>query len=179
MINWAQSETGTTLINFSSQVYGCEAENLLNPDIDKIWLTEEGFNLPHWICLKLDEDKAKGAEIRTIGWHCWHSYITNPKTVRVHVSNDGLKFKYWDTFEAQSHLKGSQLFYCSPPVNTNVFNFIALEIQDTFGAMQTYMNKLYLFSDEVDLGGLNLHGSFDSGILGIYFKLIRNMSFAT
>ena len=162
MINWANRETGTTIINYSSQVFGCEAENLLNPAINKIWLTDEGFNLPHWICFKLDENKAKGIEITTIGWHCWHSYITNPKTVRVHVSNDGLKFKHWDTFDVKSHLKGSQLFFCSPSINTNVFSFIALEIQETFGGVQTYMNKLYFFSDEIEIDRINQNGSFDS-----------------
>ena len=41
------------LVDFSSQVSGCPATNVLDSRPDKLWLTEPG--LPQWICLALDE----------------------------------------------------------------------------------------------------------------------------
>lgn len=145
--NWANHILGAKLIDFSSEIVGCEAENVLDNDISSIWLTDDG--IPQWLCLSLSEIRAsKDIVIRTIGWHCWHPYSTNPQLVTVHVSSDGHKFKKWDTLHAQSPNK-SILLFCIAPISVAVYPFIAFEVNHTFGGNQTYMNKVYLFSDEI------------------------------
>jgi hypothetical protein len=82
-------------------VNGCPADNMLNSNLPSIWLTEEG--LPQWVCISLQHMKEPDGEavvVRSVGWHCWHQYTTNPRVVTVHVSTDGKKFKLWDTFTA-------------------------------------------------------------------------------
>ena len=74
---------------------------MLNSNLPSIWLTEEG--LPQWVCISLQHMKEPDGEavvVRSVGWHCWHQYTTNPRVVTVHVSTDGKKFKLWDTFTA-------------------------------------------------------------------------------
>lgn len=151
MINWADKDQGTELKSYSSAVNGCEARNLLDPSLNCIWLTEEGHKTPHWVTFHLSKPTPDLC-LKTIGWHCWHSYNTNPKTVIIHVSEDGFKFKKWDTFNAISHHKGNQLFCCTP-IKASIYPYITLEVTATFGSTQTYMNKLFLYSDEMMLDG--------------------------
>ena len=146
-INWASSDAGARLIDFSSEIEGCEAENVLNPKLNSIWLTEEG--LPQWFCLSLSGiQNVRDVVIRTVGWHCWHPYSTNPKVVTLHVSPDGSKFKRWDSFRATAPQKGTQLFCCAP-ISSAVYPFLAFEVTEVFGGNQTYMNRLFLYSDEI------------------------------
>eukprot|EP01035_Chromulina_nebulosa_P022732 gene22732-29431_t len=98
--------------------------------------------------------------IRSIGWQCWHSYSTNPRTVKIHVSSDGknnqresqdnkkrTKFRVWDTFEATSQRKGKQIFCCAPII-VSIYPFVVLEVVRTFGGAQTYMNRVFLCTEE-------------------------------
>ena len=146
-VNWASAELGTTLVDFSSEVADCEAQNVLESSMNSIWLTEEG--IPQWFCLSLAQiQKTRDIVIRTVGWHCWHPYTTNPHVVTVHVSSDGSKFKQWDTFQAASPQRGTQLFCCAP-ISASIYPFIAFEVTETFGGNQTYLNRLFLYSDEI------------------------------
>lgn len=153
--NWATATLGAKLIDFSSDIKGCEAENILEPNLPDIWLTEH--TLPQWVCISLAdvhqnvtrELQSNDLIIRTVGWHCWHPYTTNPKSITVHVSADGTKFKLWDTLTA-TQVRGTQLFCCAP-INCTVYPFVAYEITETFGGIQTYMNRIYLFSEEVSM----------------------------
>ena len=90
MINWAEADRGTDIKNCSSAVIGCQANNLLDPSLNCIWLTEEGHKIPHWVTIHISKPTPDLC-LKTIGWHCWHSYNTNPKTVLIHVSSDGYK----------------------------------------------------------------------------------------
>jgi hypothetical protein len=153
MSNWASVECGAKLVGFSSQIKGGEAANVLHPKISQLWLSEEG--VPQWICIALKPD----IFIRTIGWHCWHPYITNPKIVTIHTSGDGTKFKPWDTFTAE-RTKGNQLFCCTP-ISSSIYPFIAVEIVETFGGDQTYMNRVFMFSDEIPTS-VNYHDRYRS-----------------
>ncbi len=146
-MNWASSKDGATLVDVSSELEGCPASNVLNDDLSTIWLSEEGF--PQWLCISLAKfEHIPNLVIRTVGWNCWHPYITNPKSVSMHVSSDGSKFKVWDNFEVPQRTRGTQLFSCAP-VDTSMYPYIALEIARTFGGSQTYMNRVFLYSDEV------------------------------
>jgi hypothetical protein len=145
MSNWASVEFGAKLLSSSSHISGCEAGNVLQPKLSQLWLSEE--NMPQWIQLSLKDLVEQDVYIRTIGWHCWHPYITNPKTVIIHISMDGSKFRVWDTFTAEC-VKGNQLFCCTP-IRTSIYPYIVLEVVETFGGLQTYMNRVFMFSEEV------------------------------
>ena len=145
--NYASAVEGGKLVDFSSELEGCNATHVLDPQLSNIWLSEEG--LPQWLCISLDGIKDKrDLVIRTIGWHCWHPYTTNPREVTIHVSSDGAKFKIWDTFHAQL-IKGTQLFCCAP-ISASIYPFIALEVTQTFGGPQTYMNRVYMYAEELN-----------------------------
>ena len=143
-LNWATSLLGCKIVDVSSEV--CPAANVLDPHLPSIWLTDTG--LPQWLCISLaDITMRKDVVIRTIGWHCWQQYSTNPMSVTVHVSSDGAKFKLWDAFLA-SQEKGDQLFCCAP-ISSAIYPYIAFEVTQTFGGLQTYMNRILLYSDEI------------------------------
>ena len=146
-MNWASASVGAKLVDFSSQVFSGDASNVLDDDHRRIWLTEDGT--PQWLCISLLKlADVKNLVIRTVGWYCWRSYSTNPKIVNMHVSTDGSKFKRWDSFVARGKGKGSQLFSCAP-VDVSLYPFVALEVTETFGGAQAYMNRVYLYSDEI------------------------------
>lgn len=66
-INWA-SEKYATLVDWSSQIQGCDANHVLLSDTSKIWLTGEG--LPQWICLhfnNIPENDKHGLVFKSIG----------------------------------------------------------------------------------------------------------------
>ena len=172
--NWANALNGAHIVDVSSEIEGCLAENALNNQLNSIWLTEEG--LPQWICISLakvtlnnnnnnnnnhssssssninsnkqDNQENENVIIRTVGWYCWHEYQTNPKVVTIHVSADGSKFKPWDTFTASMSSKEAQLFCCAP-ISTNIYPYLAIEVTETFGGNQTYMNEIFLYSEEM------------------------------
>lgn len=145
--NYASIEAGARIVDFSTVVENCDPCNVLDATNDMIWLSEKG--LPQWLCLSLEDVQIKDeAIIRTVGWRCWHPYKTNPRLVKLHVSPDGSKFKEWDTFTAVNPRGLTQLFCCAP-ISLVLYQYIAFEILDTFGGDQTYINSLYLFSDEI------------------------------
>jgi hypothetical protein len=147
MMNYANYDYGVRLVDYSSEMIDCEANNVLDNKMNTIWLSGEG--LPQWLCLSLvNLHNVRNIVLRTIGWHCWHPYSTNPKVVILHVSADGSKFKQWDTFYATGPQKGSQLFCCAP-ISCSLYPFLAFEITEVFGGNQTYMNRLYLYSEEI------------------------------
>jgi hypothetical protein len=159
-MNWATHIYGAVIVSSSSEIKGCEASNILDDDISKIWLSEEG--IPQWICISLENiTDINNVVIKTIGWECWHDYTTNPREIRLHVSRDGTKFKIWDTFTAKK-LKAGQSLFCCEPISAELYPFIALEIMSTFGGKQTYLNRIFLCSEEAN--SFNL--SYDDAQLG-------------
>jgi hypothetical protein len=147
MMNYANYDYGVRLVDYSSEMMDCEANNVLDNKMNTIWLSDEA--LPQWLCLSLvNLHNVRNVVLRTIGWHCWHPYSTNPKVVVLHVSADGSKFKQWDTFYASGPQKGSQLFCCAP-ISCALYPFLAFEITEVFGGNQTYLNRLYLYSEEI------------------------------
>lgn len=163
-MNLANAQQGAEVIGTSSEVAGCEAGHILTDDLSQIWLSEDG--IPQWICLSLfniphQEDTA----IRSIGWHCWHAYSTNPKEIRVHVSHDGIKFKIWDSLIVTSATQrsGTQLFCCDP-IYIHIYPYLAFEIMSTYGGTQTYLNQIYLYSEEIALTSSTLLTSEDDSL---------------
>ena len=130
--NWASLDLGCRLIDFSSDFEGCPPVNILDNGLQKLWLTKE--HLPQWFCMCLNDLRdINGIIIRTVGWHCWHAYVTNPRVVNLHVSTDGDNFKLWDTLVAPHQSGGAQLF-CISPLSTTIYPYVVFEVVETFGS---------------------------------------------
>ena len=148
-VNWATASLGASLVDCSSETETNEALNILDPRPAKLWLSSEG--LPQWLSISLlglkDIDR-RSVCIRTIGWRCWHAYRTNPRKVTLHVSADGAKFRVWDKFVVPRPASGTHLFCCAP-ISISIYPYIALEVTHTFGGLQTYINRVYFYTDEI------------------------------
>jgi len=107
------------------------------------------MGLPQWIAISLQDLKGNDEEIiiRTLGFECWHPYTTNPKSITIHVSHDGNQFKVWDHI-SMALQEGTQLF-CTAPIAIHIYPFIAIEITETHGGSQTYLNRIYFYQDEI------------------------------
>ena len=137
------------LVDFSSEIVDCDAANVLNTEnVSSLWLSEEG--IPQWLCISFAELSLVNPNltIQTIGWYCWHAYTTNPREVTVHVSSDGSKFKVWDVLVCDD-INSLMNLYCCAPINITIYPYIAFEIAKTWGSNKTYMNCVYLYSDEI------------------------------
>jgi len=161
-VNWATASLGATLVDCSSETESNEAYNILDPRPAKLWLSSEG--LPQWLSISLlslkDIDK-RSICIRTIGWRCWHAYRTNPRKVTLHVSADGAKFRVWDKFVVPRPASGTHLFCCAP-ISIAIYPYIALEVTHTFGGLQTYINRVYLYTDEIPASPLSGSSKLES-----------------
>ena len=150
LANLGSSELGARLVDHSSQVHGCEASHVLTGPLQQLWLSEEG--LPQWLCISLSAQagrRSDGAEegdlcVRTVGWHCWHPYSSNPKEVTLHVSADGSKFKVWDTFSCAEPAAGRHLF-CCVPINVSIYSFIAIGAHPSSHHALSYNNIIYYY----------------------------------
>ena len=138
-INWASSDHGARVLDCSSQIAGNEAQHVLEPNADSMWRTDNRDNHSqhknHWICLSLI-NIPRNTVIRTVGWHCASAYSSNPQSVFLHVSSDGIDFKAWDRFINPRQTKGTTLFCCSAPIDTEIYPYLVLEITNTFGDVQ-------------------------------------------
>ena len=137
-INWASTDRGAKVIDVSSEVVGCEAKHVLDASPETKWLTGERYrdeSASHWICLSLTNTPPDLA-IRTVGWHCASSYSSNPHTVFLHVSSDGINFKAWDRFVCPRQVKGASLFICSAPISIEIYPYMCFEVTKTFGDHQ-------------------------------------------
>ena len=137
-----------------------------------------GKTRTHWLCVSLRGCKSD-TTIRTVGWHCAQAYSTNPREVFLHVSTDGITFKAWDRFVAMRPSKGTHLFCLSAPISTAIYPFVVVEVTQTFATARkggeedeenmgdiagetnggtarrcTYMNRLFLYSEEVPMSPL-------------------------
>lgn len=176
-MNWATLACGAAVISVSSEVAGCEAHHALTDDLSQIWLSDTG--IPQWLCISLQNvTNYQNIEIRTVGWHCWHSYSTNPREVRIHVSRDGAKFRIWDTVSAALQHQGTQLFCCAP-ISVALYPFIAFEILTTYGGPQTYMNRIYLYSDEFSSDSVASVSDYERSSLNITMGGIKSADTST
>ena len=160
-INWASSDRGARVLDCSSQIVGNEAKHVLEPHAESMWRTDnrdkQSPNKTHWICLSLI-NIPRNTVIRTVGWHCASAYSSNPQSVFLHVSSDGIDFKAWDRYINPRQTKGTTLFCCSAPIDTEIYPYLVLEVTKTFGDVQkqegcekenngsildTYMEQIY------------------------------------
>ena len=100
--------------------------------------------MPQFITISLEEVKGNYAQIARIGFHCWHDYTTNPKTIEVEVAPSvGDKMVLWCRLTLKQK-SGKQVFDITPlPAS---YRIIKVAIVETFGEYETYLNQIYLFA---------------------------------
>eukprot|EP00347_Sterkiella_histriomuscorum_P022779 403337194 len=102
-------------------------------------MTENG--IPQSIVLDLSNLKKKPKFFQCFGFHCTHTYSSNPSLIDLFVSKDGIQFKHWTTLNPYFK-EGRQLFSIDPIGPS--YKFLEVIIKETYGANRTYMNQIYL-----------------------------------
>lgn len=136
--NFLSASNGALVLESSSSRIGCSANSLINND-KKIWASDEG--LPQSIIIDISQ-LAQWSHFNYFAWYCWHSYTSNPSIIDLLVTLDYSAYKKWATFQANSS-SGLQIFSIDAIPKT--YKALKIVIRDTFGASNTYINKIYLF----------------------------------
>ena len=90
-----------------------------------------------------------GVTIRSVGWRCHGASSMNPRLVTLHVSADGVKFKLWDKFQTPKERGGGDQIYCCTSINSSIYPYLVLEVNENFGGEQTSIDRVFLYSDEI------------------------------
>ena len=73
----------------------------------------------------------------------------NPRVVTIHVSVDGLKFKFWDKLRSTSLYDGADQLFSCVPIISDIYPYVVLEINENFGDERTCINRLLIYTDEI------------------------------
>ena len=130
------------VISKSSQTRGCSAENLLNSNDKRLWLTEQG--LPQEVIIDISNTIQRPQSLNCFGWYCWHSYKSNPAKIELWVSENNNTWKKWGSFLGSSR-SGMNLFRIDS-ISLSI-NFLKIIIVEAHGASNIYMNQLFLFEN--------------------------------
>ncbi|RNF25893.1 uncharacterized protein Tco025E_01859 [Trypanosoma conorhini] len=140
--NWALGENGAKVVEVSHEAahVASAASNLLVEREDLLWITSDA---PQHVTLKLAESHPP---LRYVGWHVWHDYLTNPKTVEV-ASGESV-----DDMVAQLVCQavsgaGTQVWKLPNAIPPNHL-FVRVKILETFSPGPTYMNNVVLFAND-------------------------------
>ena len=138
--NFATAAHGAEIaeVSYEAAHVASNASNLLLDREDLLWITGEA---PQHVTVRL----ASGhPPLSFVGWHVWHDYRTNPKTVEIY---SGVVQDCMTPVVACNALPGAgtQLWELSTPIPT-AHSFVKFRITSTFGPGPTYMNSLALFA---------------------------------
>lgn len=128
---------GAVLLEVSSCRKGCSAFSLITNE-KTVWVSEEG--LPQSFVIDISNMKQR-PEFNYFGWYCWHSYTSNPAAVELDVTADYTIYKRWCNFQAP--LSSRPQIFSIDAIGKN-WKAIRVTIRETFGAANTYMNKVFL-----------------------------------
>ncbi|PWV19578.1 hypothetical protein C3747_9g377 [Trypanosoma cruzi] len=142
MKNWALSENGAKVVEVSHEAahVASAASNLLVEREDLLWITSDA---PQHVTLKLSPHHPT---LRYVGWHVWHDYLTNPKTVEI-ASGESTEDMMAQLICQAVSGAGTQVWKLPnaiPPKHL----FVRVKILETFGPGPTYMNNVVLFAND-------------------------------
>ncbi|EKG03428.1 hypothetical protein TCSYLVIO_005525 [Trypanosoma cruzi] len=142
MKNWALSENGAKVVEVSHEAahVASAASNLLVEREDLLWITSDA---PQHVTLKLSPHHPT---LRYVGWHVWHDYLTNPKTVEI-ASGESTEDMVAQLICQAVSGAGTQVWKLPnaiPPKHL----FVRVKILETFGPGPTYMNNVVLFAND-------------------------------
>ncbi|KEG09373.1 hypothetical protein DQ04_05331030 [Trypanosoma grayi] len=140
--NWALGESGAKVAEVSHEAthVASAAANLLVEREDLLWITGDA---PQHVTLKIAHPHPL---LRYIGWHVWHDYLTNPKTVEVASGESTDDMVAQLVCEAVTGA-GTQIWKLPNGIPSNHL-FVRIKIVETFGPGPTYMNNIVLFAND-------------------------------
>lgn len=138
--NYATAQCGASLVEVSAEgsKVASNAMNLLYGRDDLMWLAGEA---PQFVTLRLGEHPP----LRYVGWHVWHDYLTNPKTVVVHSGRTRDDLALVVECSALPGA-GTQLWELSTAIPES-HNFVRFTVAATFGPGPTYANYFCLHAE--------------------------------
>ena len=92
-LNYIDIDNGCMVIDYSSQIKGSLARNLINSNLNSLWMSKIG--LPQSITLDLEKLKIKNT-VNCFGVFCQYSNKSNPKTIKIYINyktENSYKFK--------------------------------------------------------------------------------------
>jgi hypothetical protein len=138
--NYASSALGASVYSHTGSVGEIprSPESVLGDNVDDVWVAPAA---PQSIVIKLPPHPPIGY----VGWHVLHDYLTNPKEC---VVLSGQLPSCLTEVVRCSALPGSgvQLWELATPVPSS-HAYLSLQILSTFGGNNTYVNRLYAFSE--------------------------------
>jgi hypothetical protein len=125
-------------VSYEAAHVASNASNLLLDREDLLWITGEA---PQHVTVRLP---AGHPPILFVGWHVWHDYLTNPKTMEIY---SGVVMDILTPLVACTALPGAgtQLWELQSPIPSS-HQFVKFRITATFGPGPTYLNSLALFA---------------------------------
>ena len=135
--NYLHQSNGAFILEASSSRIGCSANSLIN-NSKGVWVSNEG--LPQHIIIDISKLHNRN-HCNFFGWYCWHNYSSNPSVIELMISTDYANYKNWSTFKA-TQSAGFQIFNIDSIANSA--KSLKIVTKETFGASNTYINKLYL-----------------------------------
>lgn len=140
--NFLLETNGVKIIQKSSEKKGCFAENVLNSNERKLWLSDPGF--PQEIVIDISEMTERPQSFKCFAWYCWQSYNSNPSLLELWASKTSTKWEKWGQFEG--NIKAGIIYNNINPLGQE-YNYIKIIIRESFGASNTYLNQTYLFEE--------------------------------
>ncbi|ORC91744.1 uncharacterized protein TM35_000053400 [Trypanosoma theileri] len=140
--NWALGENGAKVVEVSHEAarVASEASNLLVEREDLLWITGDA---PQHVTLQIANPHPP---LQYVGWHVWHDYLTNPKTVEV-ASGESCEDMVAQLVCQAVPGAGTQIWKLPSPIPSNHM-FIRMKILETFGSGPTYMNHVVVFAND-------------------------------
>ncbi|RHW67876.1 hypothetical protein DPX39_110027700 [Trypanosoma brucei equiperdum] len=141
-LNWALAEKGTKVVEVSHEAahVASSATNLLVDREELLWITGDA---PQHVTLRLANSHPP---LNYVGWHVWHDYVTNPKTVEVATGESPDEMVAQIVCQAVAGA-GTQIWKLPSPIPANHL-YVRMKIVETFGPGPTYLNNLVLFADD-------------------------------
>ncbi|TNV80220.1 hypothetical protein FGO68_gene958 [Halteria grandinella] len=121
---------------------------LLSDDPRKLWLSPQNSSrsqdIPTLILDISDPSFERPEFFRALGLSCWHAYTSNPETIKLSISSDGVNFVHWQNLKVELRA-GRQVFKLREKVRGGDLKYLKLEIIKIHGGQQTYINQLFLY----------------------------------
>ncbi|KAH9586503.1 hypothetical protein LSM04_006550 [Trypanosoma melophagium] len=140
--NWALGENGAKVVEVSHEAtrVASAASNLLLEREDLLWIAGDA---PQHVTLQIAHPHPP---LQYVGWHVWHDYLTNPKTVEV-ASGESCEDMTAQLVCQAVPGAGTQIWKLPSPIPSN-HNYVRMKILETFGSGPTYMNHVVFFAND-------------------------------
>ena len=138
--NYLLDTNNARICSKTSEKKGCSAENVLNSNERKLWLSDPG--LPQELIIDISDLTDRPIYFTCFAWYCWQPYNSNPSLLELWASKSNNKWEKWGSFNGS--IKGGIVYFDITPLSRE-YLYLKVIVRDTFGASNTYINQIYLF----------------------------------